>query len=152
MYFALIFFRLDPLDETWINLVQILKKERRAGLSVGNEISLSVGKAVESRCTLSISDFVAATQTICADTHTSSCDKCDMLMSACTYIKKHKVVALGQLWRETTDLEYKSGDAKQRFIQAPLTLLLLPDVNSGKGQIMSARSLVKHLMRQLQRH
>jgi hypothetical protein len=121
-------------DQEQILHIEQLRKERRLGLSTGNQYHMDHGVAIESRISLSMRDFHAALYFLCNKYHQSSkCDKCIALSAICSSVTKQKVLTLSAVWKVAKgNAQYTAEKAKRLVLQAPVTVLKPSDPADAK--------------------
>ena len=91
----------------WHELQEPLNGEQKMGLSAVG-LTLENGTIVaESRCTLTVMEFIGTALQLCNKRHDVGCEKCSMLVRACMKVTESKVIPLSNLWSTVSVLSCK---------------------------------------------
>ena len=112
-----------------------LSLEQERGLSTGTSYQLRDGAVLESKCSLTLKEFLTAQETICGSSHNQHCLRCLTLLKACSKLLADGISALAPLWRyATSNSDYKSDKVKRMFLQIPVALISSGG-SSGEDQV-----------------
>ena len=127
---------MDPPDADFERLVNLLREERKSGLSVGNHYVLDNGTVNESRCSVPFLDYSSVISAICERDHNKSCEKCWMLVSSCTKLLQSRVMPMADVWNwVNSENQYTSDKARRLFLQGPFALITVGQPSSGLAQV-----------------
>ena len=103
----------------WHEVEERLNGEQKMGLSTANLFTLENGTIIaESRCTLTMMEFIGTALQLCNKRHDVGCEKCSMLVRACMKVKESKVIPLSNSWSALSDVKYKTDKARRTHMDA----------------------------------
>lgn len=97
------------------------------------EKKLRDGKVIESDCPMSLTDYLAAKDSICLANH-NNCLKCLVFLKVSAKLLQGGICPLAKLWRYVSSTPYQSDKAKRMLLQMPVAFLSSWS-NNGFNQI-----------------
>ena len=86
--------------------MKLLKAQEKQGLSEGDKKYLEHGIVIESRCALTLDQYIETKDKQCVTYHKKYCEKCLVLLKACNKLKMERVCGLTELWRHACQIPY----------------------------------------------